>query len=67
VAEISAELLALLVCPKCRNAVTVVNDEVHCQSCALAYPIKDGIPVMLVDQARDLESGDVWFDLGGRG
>ncbi|MDX8401770.1 MAG: Trm112 family protein [Mariprofundaceae bacterium] len=50
------ELLEILVCPKCRAKVHY-NDEqtaLVCDTCKLAYPIRDDIPVMLVDEAEPL-------------
>jgi uncharacterized protein len=51
---ISQELLDLLVCPVCKVAVTVssTGKELVCNKCDRAYPIRDGIPIMLVDEAR---------------
>jgi uncharacterized protein YbaR (Trm112 family) len=53
---ISPELLAIIVCPACHAdlAVTPVGDdtELVCGGCGLAYPVRDGIPVLLVDEAR---------------
>jgi hypothetical protein len=53
---ISPELLAIIVCPSCKGelAVTPVGESVElvCQGCGLAYPVRDGIPVLLVDEAR---------------
>jgi len=47
-------LLEILACPDCR--ATLREDdaagELVCTGCGLAYPVRDGIPVMLVDQAR---------------
>ena len=53
------ELLEILVCPKCQGQVVLVHDEtgLKCQQCHLVYPIKDAIPVMLVDEAT-IESSD---------
>lgn len=54
--EISPELLAIIVCPACRSdlSVTAAGDatELVCSGCGLAYPVRDGIPVLLVDEAR---------------
>ena len=49
-------LLDILVCPQCRAtlAVDVDRDELVCNLCRLAYPVRDDIPVMLVDEARSL-------------
>jgi len=50
---IDAKLLDILVCPKCRTAVTLEGDRLVCQNaaCGLRYPIRNGIPVMLIEQA----------------
>ena len=51
---ISAELLDLLVCPLCKVHVELKQDEkgLKCPECRRVYPIRDDIPVMLVDEAR---------------
>lgn len=50
-------LLEILVCPDCKGPLTVDqdNDELICNSCGLIYPVRDDIPVMLVDEARRAE------------
>jgi uncharacterized protein YbaR (Trm112 family) len=50
---ISQELLDILACPKCKGEVrlTEQKDGLVCQTCKLLYPIKDDIPVMLIDEA----------------
>ena len=47
-------LLEIIVCPHCRGALAVdeANSELACTSCGLAYPVRDDIPVLLVDEAR---------------
>ena len=47
------ELLSLLVCPVCKGQLTLCpeGDGLLCQPCQLVYPVKDDIPVMLVDEA----------------
>ncbi|MGI8578734.1 MAG: Trm112 family protein [Nocardioidaceae bacterium] len=47
-------LLEILVCPSCKASLTVDqdNDELICNGCGLIYPVRDDIPVMLVDEAR---------------
>jgi len=54
--QLSPELLAIIVCPDCHGelAVTPAGDAVElvCRGCGLAYPVRDGIPVLLVDEAR---------------
>jgi uncharacterized protein YbaR (Trm112 family) len=52
--NLDATLLEILVCPACRATLSVdeAADELVCNGCGLAYPVRDDIPVMLVDQAR---------------
>jgi uncharacterized protein YbaR (Trm112 family) len=51
---VSKELLEILVCPICKTPVELKQDEngLRCPACRLVYPIRDDIPVMLVDEAR---------------
>lgn len=50
------KLMEILACPKCKGPVEFgANDQIVCAACQLAYPIKDGIPVMLIDEAVSLE------------
>ncbi len=50
------QLLEILRCPECRSELRVDAgaSELVCtaEACGLAYPVRDGIPVMLVDEAR---------------
>jgi hypothetical protein len=54
---ISQELLEILACPKCKGDVRLNQQEdgLVCSACRLMYPIKDDIPVMLIDEAIKLE------------
>ena len=49
-------LLEILACPNCRSPLRADDDarELVCTSaeCGLAYPVRDGIPVLLLDEAR---------------
>jgi uncharacterized protein len=47
-------LLEILVCPACKKPVRVVHDGagLRCDACRRVYPIKDDIPVMLIDEAK---------------
>jgi uncharacterized protein YbaR (Trm112 family) len=49
-------LLDIVVCPICKSSLHVNEDkhELICKVDKLAYPIRDDIPVMLVDEARSL-------------
>jgi len=55
---VNAELLEILVCPLCKGPLKYDREkqELICRPDRLAYPIRDGIPVMLEDQARVLDS-----------
>jgi len=50
------KLLDILVCPLCKGPLLYkkAEKELVCKACRLAYPIADGIPVMLEDEARKL-------------
>jgi uncharacterized protein len=47
-------LLEVLACPECRSSLRPDDEaeELVCTGCGLAYPVRDDIPVMLVDEAR---------------
>lgn len=50
------KLLEILVCPLCKSPLIYLKDrqELVCKADRLAFPIRDGIPVMLEDEAREL-------------
>ena len=50
---INQELLDILACPACKAEVKLTSDEqgLKCVSCHRVYPIRDDIPVMLIDEA----------------
>jgi uncharacterized protein YbaR (Trm112 family) len=48
------KLLEILVCPLCKGPLVHRNGELICKPDRLAYPIRDGIPVMLETEARRL-------------
>ena len=48
-------LLDILACPICKKSVAFKGNELICSSCQKAYPVRDGIPVMLTEEARDLK------------
>ena len=56
-AEIDPKLLEILVCPLTRGPLIYDRDasELISRSAGLAYPVRDGIPIMLPDEARPLE------------
>jgi uncharacterized protein YbaR (Trm112 family) len=53
---LAPELKKILACPKCKGELTYPagENEIHCLRCRLSYRIDDGIPVMLIDEARPL-------------
>ena len=52
---VDKELLEILACPSCRGDVELRAgddaEEIVCLNCGLRYPVRDGIPVMLVEEA----------------
>lgn len=53
-------LLTILACPSCKGSLKYNKDkqELICPGCRLGYPIHDDIPVMLIDQARELDADE---------
>jgi len=53
---IDKELLDILACPACKGDVelkTINNQEkIICKNCGRKYPVQDGIPIMLIDEAE---------------
>ncbi len=54
---IDEKLLEILACPKCKGDIKLKDDQsgLICDHCKLLYPIKDDIPIMLIDEAIKLE------------
>jgi uncharacterized protein len=48
---IDKELLEILVCPACRGPLEQKPEALRCGQCRRVYPIRDGIPILLVDEA----------------
>ena len=57
---LNKELLEILACPKCKGDIVLSKkgDGLICKSCKLVYPIKDDIPVMLIDEALPYKGKD---------
>ena len=53
---IPTELMDILVCPACHGDLLEEDTELVCKNCGLRYPIRDGIPVMLEEEARQLSN-----------
>ncbi len=62
--SLDRRLLSLLVCPLCKGPLVLTHDaesrprELICPADRLAFPIRDGLPVMLEDQARALPDSE---------
>ena len=50
---IDKELLDILACPACKTEVKLEDDKLVCTKCGRRYPIRDGIPIMLIDEAEN--------------
>ena len=50
--NLDQSLLDIIVCPACRGTLSAQGEELVCAGCGLAYPVRDDIPVLLVDEAR---------------
>lgn len=50
---LNVELLGLLACPQCRSGLVLLprQDGLLCGACAVVYPVREEIPVMLVEEA----------------
>lgn len=57
--ELDPQLLEILVCPRCKGDLEYRPAEavLVCTACGLVYPIRDGIPVLLIDEAQPLPEG----------
>ena len=57
---VDPRLLEILVCPLCKGSLVYRKEaaELVCKADRLAYPVKDGIPVMLEDDARKLDPAE---------
>jgi len=54
--SLEPDLLEILVCPRCRGGLTAAEDgsSLDCPACRLRYPVRDGIPIMLPEEAEPL-------------
>jgi len=56
---INQKLLEILVCPKTHSSLVLHGDELISIDARLAYPIRDGIPIMLIEEARELSQEEL--------
>jgi len=54
--ELDQKLLEILACPKCKGDLDLNQEKegLLCPACQLLYPVRDGIPVMLVEEAKSV-------------
>ncbi len=55
---IQKEFLKILACPKCKgelNYISKKNEYLICEKCQLAYQIKEDIPILLIEEAKNLK------------
>ena len=54
--SVAPQLLAILVCPKCKGELVYreADSALDCARCRLRYPVRDDIPIMLIDEATPL-------------
>ena len=54
--SLSPQLLAILVCPKCKGSLEYRQGDAAllCHQCRLCYPVRDDIPIMLLDEATPI-------------
>lgn len=57
-AGVSEELLAILVCPLCRRKVELKGETLECGGCGRRYPVRDGVPDMVVEEQEKQEGDD---------
>ena len=56
-AILKKELLDIIACPKCKKGVQLDEKEnvLICEACSLLYEIRNGIPIMLIEEAKPLK------------
>ncbi|GAF87004.1 unnamed protein product [marine sediment metagenome] len=54
---IDEKLLEILACPACKGPIKLQDDWIVCQECGRRYPIRDGIPIMLIEEAEQPDAG----------
>ena len=66
---LNKELLEILACPKCKSELVLTDPEdgLVCHSCMVVYPIKEEIPIMLMDEAVPLIEWEAGTRERGRG
>ncbi len=55
--EIDPKLLEILACPACQGKITPDGEKLRCVSCGRRFPVREGIPVMLIEEAEPPSKG----------
>jgi uncharacterized protein YbaR (Trm112 family) len=55
---IDQQLLDILACPACKTAVVLEGDRLVCRTCGRRYPVRDGVPIMLIEEADGAGKGE---------
>ncbi len=58
---LNEKLLEILACPKCKGDLeyrTSPEEVLVCHGCRLIYEVREGIPIMLIDEARELDESE---------
>ena len=55
---INKELIEIMCCPACKGDIEEKDNKIVCLKCGRSYPIKDDIPIMLVDEAQMPDEGE---------
>ena len=63
------DLVELIVCPECHGQLAVTDQSLVCSSgeCRLRFPVREGIPVLLVEEAETLEQAEWQVAVGSGG
>lgn len=56
-----SDVLNILACPACKGELRPANEQrrLYCYTCGLEFPVREGIPVMLLDEATRIEKQDL--------
>lgn len=52
-------LIDILACPDCKGDVDMAGAKVVCKKCGKSYPLINGVPVMLIDEAKNVGEKDI--------
>lgn len=47
------QLLKILACPACQSQVEYKDKQIVCLSCENKYPVRDGVPIMIIEEAKN--------------